>query len=288
MNLEATISISEIFGPVIQGEGALIGRPTVFVRTGGCDYRCSWCDTLYAVLPSFRSEWRRMNAREIMDEVAILSSGHPILITLSGGNPALQSLDSLLDLGRERGYAFALETQGSVARAWFSKLKYLILSPKPPSSRMATDWDALGECLAAGMSAEVIFKIVVFDEADYGFARHVHARFPDVAMYLQPGNPTPDVVDAAPKVVDAAPKEVALAMAESTSSRPMSTHGADWKVHARDNEPDLATEHDAPGACERAAAQLTWLLERTARDGWNDVTLLPQLHVLLWGNKRGV
>lgn len=39
------IRISEIFGPTIQGEGALIGEPTVFVRTGGCDYRCSWCDS---------------------------------------------------------------------------------------------------------------------------------------------------------------------------------------------------------------------------------------------------
>jgi 7-carboxy-7-deazaguanine synthase len=281
MSLEETISISEIFGPVIQGEGALIGRPTVFVRTGGCDYRCAWCDTLYAVLPSFRMEWRRMNAREIMDEVAILSSGHAILITLSGGNPALQSLDSLLDLGRERGYAFALETQGSVAKAWFAKLTYLILSPKPPSSRMEIDWDALGECLAAGMSTRVIFKIVVFDDADYGFARQVHARFPHVAMYLQPGNPTPDVVDAAPG-------EAVLAMAASTSSRGMSTHGGDLEFETRENRPDRATEHDAVGVCERAATQLTWLLERTSRDGWNDVTLLPQLHVLLWGNKRGV
>jgi len=45
------IRISEIFGPTIQGEGPLIGTPTVFVRTAGCDYRCTWCDTLYAVLP---------------------------------------------------------------------------------------------------------------------------------------------------------------------------------------------------------------------------------------------
>jgi 7-carboxy-7-deazaguanine synthase len=34
------VRVSEIFGPTIQGEGALIGLPTVFVRTGGCDYRC--------------------------------------------------------------------------------------------------------------------------------------------------------------------------------------------------------------------------------------------------------
>ena len=36
-----TLRIAEIFGPTIQGEGALIGEPTVFVRAGGCDYRCS-------------------------------------------------------------------------------------------------------------------------------------------------------------------------------------------------------------------------------------------------------
>ncbi len=46
-----TIPIVEIFGPVIQGEGAMIGVQTHFVRTGGCDYRCSWFDTPYAVLP---------------------------------------------------------------------------------------------------------------------------------------------------------------------------------------------------------------------------------------------
>ena len=40
------IAISEIFGPTIQGEGALIGVPTVFVRTGGCDFRCSWTPSM--------------------------------------------------------------------------------------------------------------------------------------------------------------------------------------------------------------------------------------------------
>jgi 7-carboxy-7-deazaguanine synthase len=52
--MKESILISEIFGPTVQGEGPLVGRPTVFVRTGGCDYRCAWCDTLYAVLPEHR------------------------------------------------------------------------------------------------------------------------------------------------------------------------------------------------------------------------------------------
>jgi 7-carboxy-7-deazaguanine synthase len=84
------IRISEIFGPTIQGEGPLIGRPTVFVRTAGCDYRCRWCDTLYAVLPEYRDEWTQMTTSEILARVTELTANKHVLISLSGGNPALQ------------------------------------------------------------------------------------------------------------------------------------------------------------------------------------------------------
>jgi 7-carboxy-7-deazaguanine synthase len=123
------ILISELFGPTIQGEGALIGRPTVFVRTGACDFRCAWCDTLYAVLPEFKGDWTPMTAEEILAKVLWLTGDKPILITLSGGNPALQPLEELIDLGHARGCTFALETQGSVAKSWFAKLDHLVLSP---------------------------------------------------------------------------------------------------------------------------------------------------------------
>ncbi|MDU4929904.1 MAG: 7-carboxy-7-deazaguanine synthase QueE, partial [Staphylococcus epidermidis] len=43
----AKIPVLEIFGPTIQGEGRVIGRKTMFVRTAGCDYRCSWCDSAF-------------------------------------------------------------------------------------------------------------------------------------------------------------------------------------------------------------------------------------------------
>ncbi|TIU92326.1 MAG: 7-carboxy-7-deazaguanine synthase QueE, partial [Mesorhizobium sp.] len=59
--LQPGIRVSEIFGPTIQGEGMLIGLPTVFVRTGGCDYRCSWCDSLHAVDSRFRYDWEMMS-----------------------------------------------------------------------------------------------------------------------------------------------------------------------------------------------------------------------------------
>ncbi|MGH7006889.1 MAG: 7-carboxy-7-deazaguanine synthase QueE [Stellaceae bacterium] len=240
-----TIAISEIFGPTVQGEGPLIGRPSVFVRTGGCDYRCRWCDTLYAVLPEHRDEWTPLTADEIMAQIDALTAGQPVLVTLSGGNPALQPLEPLIALGRRAGYRFALETQGSVARDWFAALDWLILSPKPLSSGMATDWAAFEACLAAaGETPRQALKIVVFDEADYAYARAAAARFPSLPVYLQTGNPVPEF--------------------------------------GRDDPSNAEADFDA------LRQRTRWLIERVASDRWFDATVLPQLHVLVWGNRRGV
>jgi 7-carboxy-7-deazaguanine synthase len=239
------IRISEIFGPTIQGEGPLIGRPTVFVRTAGCDYRCAWCDTLYAVLPEFRDEWALMTPQSIMARVNEITGGEPVLISLSGGNPALQPLAMLITLGRRNGHRFAMETQGSVPQTWFADLDWLILSPKPPSSGMSTDWVALEACIdAAGGQAHCALKIVVFDEADYAYARVAAARCPKLPIYLQVGN------------------SAAL-------------HSAGKAVP---HEADIAALMD----------RLRWLAGRVVADRWFAATVLPQLHVLAWGNRRGV
>src|SRR5690606_15398261 len=123
-------------------------------------YRCNWCDTLYAVSPEYKAEWKPMAPREIVDGVLSLSGGQPILVTLSGGNPALAPLEELLEIGRARGLTFAMETQGSVAKPWFSQLEYLVLSPKGPSSGMTTEWAALAACrAAAGTQTRCSLKI---------------------------------------------------------------------------------------------------------------------------------
>jgi len=106
------LRIAEIFGPTIQGEGALIGMPTVFVRAGGCDYRCSWCDSLHAVESRWRSDWTPMNTDDVWARVIEISKGGPLLISLSGGNPAIQNFGPLIDKGHFYGFRFALETQG--------------------------------------------------------------------------------------------------------------------------------------------------------------------------------
>lgn len=189
---DGIIRVNEIFGPTIQGEGALIGQPTVFVRTGGCDYRCAWCDTLHAVDSAYRDDWHPMSAEAVLKQIEALSGGTPLMVSLSGGNPAIQPLGGLIAAGQRQGYRFALETQGSLAKDWFADLNVLTLSPKPPSSGMATDWQSLADCIAAaGEKTKTVLKTVVFDEADYAYAQDVAGRHPDLPFYLQPGNHTP-------------------------------------------------------------------------------------------------
>lgn len=236
----SNLVVSECFGPTIQGEGALIGKPTVFVRTGGCDYQhCSWCDTLYAVLPKHKAEWKVMATEEVFAQIQQLSSNKPLLVTLSGGNPAIQPLEALLDLGHLANYKFAIETQGSIAQSWFSKLDYVTLSPKPPSSKMITRWERLDRCVNFCKSVETFIKVVIFDEVDYSYAKEVANRYPMLPLYLQVGNHTP---------------------------------------------PHRSQEIDVEGVFSR----LNWLVNRVMEDKWHSVTILPQLHTLLWGNKRCV
>jgi 7-carboxy-7-deazaguanine synthase len=230
-----TLRIAEIFGPTIQGEGALIGEPTVFVRAGGCDYRCSWCDSLHAVDSAYRDSWTRMDTAQVWAEIARLSGGKPLTVSLSGGNPAIQNFGPLIELGQSKGYRFACETQGSIAREWFSALDMLVLSPKPPSSGETPDWAKFDACL--GMTRTVL-KIVIFDQSDYDWARAVADRYSDLPLFLQPGNSEVDP--------------------------------------------------DTPVAAEDLSNRLLWLVEKITADQWFAPRILPQLHVFLWGNKRGV
>ena len=234
--MEKGIRISEIFGPTIQGEGTLIGKPTVFVRTGGCDFRCSWCDTLFAVDSSHRTSWRLMSANQIFKQVQSLAGNSPLLITLSGGNPATQPLLPLIQLAKQHQYTTALETQGSLSQPWFSELDHLTLSPKPPSSLMDTDMNILAQCVKdSGTNTQVILKVVVFDSNDFYYAKSIADYFPQIPFVLQTGN----------------------------------------------------QQTTGPIKLTNLIESTKQLIDMTIENQWFNVTVLPQLHAILWGNERG-
>jgi len=100
--------ISEIFYS-LQGEGVLIGVPSIFIRTSGCNLRCRWCDTPYA---SWKPEGIRLNVDEIMEKIKTFPARH---VVLTGGEPMIApELPALAARLRQKGYHITIETAGTV------------------------------------------------------------------------------------------------------------------------------------------------------------------------------
>ncbi|ERS93544.1 7-carboxy-7-deazaguanine synthase QueE [Staphylococcus simulans] len=186
----AKIPVLEIFGPTIQGEGRVIGRKTMFVRTAGCDYRCSWCDSSFTWDGSMKDEIQMMTAEEIYDRLYEIGGDCFNHVTISGGNPALiKGIQDLVDLFEEKNIESALETQGSRFQPWMRQINDLTISPKPPSSGMKPNIQILDEVIDQCVKETLNLKVVVFDDEDYEFAKQMHHRYPDIPFYLQVGNP---------------------------------------------------------------------------------------------------
>lgn len=191
MSRSRPIPVMEVFGPTIQGEGMVIGRKTMFVRTAGCDYQCAWCDSAFTWDGSGKADIRFLSVGELIAELEKAGGKTFDHVTISGGNPALlPQLGELISALHERGIEVALETQGSRWQPWFADIDDLTLSPKPPSSGMTTDWDVLDGIVMRLSKAKRSFclKVVVFDEADFVYAKAVHCRYPDIPFYVQAGN----------------------------------------------------------------------------------------------------
>jgi 7-carboxy-7-deazaguanine synthase len=191
-----TFPVIEIFGPTIQGEGAEAGLTCHFVRLGGCDFRCSWCDTMYAVDPvEVRINATLMSASEITSRLASLD-GAPRWVVISGGNPALHKIDSLIAELHRSDRRVAVETQGSVWRDWLADVDRLTVSPKPPSSGMTnhrhiTQFERFMARAVDGTSDRLVLKIVCFEEIDLQWSMEVASRYSSVPLYLSAGTPVP-------------------------------------------------------------------------------------------------
>ncbi|MCR1796262.1 7-carboxy-7-deazaguanine synthase QueE [Staphylococcus warneri] len=186
----AKIPVLEVFGPTIQGEGRVIGRKTMFVRTAGCDYRCSWCDSAFTWDGSAKEEIQLMSAEEIYNKLREVGGDNFNHVTISGGNPALiKGIQDLVDLFEEHHIQTALETQGSKFQPWMTQIDDLTISPKPPSSNMKPNLDILDSVIEQCVPESLNLKVVIFDEDDFEFAKMIHHRYPSIPFYLQVGNP---------------------------------------------------------------------------------------------------
>lgn len=183
----------EIFGPTIQGEGMVIGQKTMFVRTAGCDYSCSWCDSSFTWDGTSKNETKMMEANEIWEELRRLGGDGFSFVTISGGNPALlNQLNSLIQLLKEKNIKVCLETQGSKWQDWFLEVDELTISPKPPSSKMVTNFPILDSIITNLKNNEskqsFCLKVVIFDDLDFEYAKEIYSRYEGVPFYLQVGN----------------------------------------------------------------------------------------------------
>ncbi len=101
--------VSEIFYS-IQGEGRLVGVPSVFVRTSGCNLRCRWCDTKYA---SWSPEGDELPIGAIVARASSFPARHCVL---TGGEPMVaKGIRELATALRGAGFHITIETAGTVA-----------------------------------------------------------------------------------------------------------------------------------------------------------------------------
>jgi 7-carboxy-7-deazaguanine synthase len=126
------LRIAEIFYS-IQGEGSLVGVPSVFVRTSGCNLRCSWCDTPYT---SWRPEGDDWTIERILAAVESYPARH---VVVTGGEPMIApQIVELTNALRARRLHITIETAGTVFAHVACDL--MSISPKLANSTPEGDW----------------------------------------------------------------------------------------------------------------------------------------------------
>jgi 7-carboxy-7-deazaguanine synthase len=126
------MKISEIFHS-IQGEGSLLGVPSVFIRTSGCNLRCSWCDTPYT---SWQPQGEERSLDQILEQVAVYPARHAVV---TGGEPMIApEIVPLTERLRARGLHITIETAGTVFAPVACDL--MSISPKLANSTPEGSW----------------------------------------------------------------------------------------------------------------------------------------------------
>lgn len=152
----------------IQGEGYHQGRAAYFVRLGGCDVGCVWCD----VKESWDgSKFPQLSADEI---TAIIKQTPAQLVVITGGEPLMHQLDALTAALKQAGLETNIETSGShpLSGTW----DWICLSPKKFKAPLPSIVPQAQE-----------LKVVIFHPSDFEWAETYAAQTtPGCKLYLQP------------------------------------------------------------------------------------------------------
>ena len=170
---QPSLPIVETFHSV-QGEGAWTGTNAFFIRLGGCDVGCPWCDT--------KQSWnaRRHPLQSISELVAAAQSVHPAIVVITGGEPLMHNLDALTTQLRAANLRLHLETSG--AHPFSGQFDWVTFSPKPTKAPHPSIYAQTSE-----------LKVVVSQAIDLQWAEAQAAQIPASALkFLQPEWNSPD------------------------------------------------------------------------------------------------
>jgi len=152
----------------IQGEGFHQGRAAYFIRLGGCDVGCVWCDV--------KDSWDASKHPLVtIEELLFNIKKTPAkLIVITGGEPLMHDLTDLTKTLQEQGYETNIETSGShpLSGSW----DWICLSPKKFKAPLPDVVPFANE-----------LKVVIFNKSDFDWAEKYAALVsPDCKLYLQP------------------------------------------------------------------------------------------------------
>lgn len=152
----------------LQGEGFHSGKAAYFIRLGGCDIGCSWCDSRFAWKPGLHP---LVETDKIISD-AVTSGADSVVVT--GGEPLMWNLGYLCEGLRRNKMATFIETSGAYTLS--GEWDWICLSPKknmPPLDEICTKADEL--------------KVIIQDRDDFAWAeKYRHKVNPACKLFLQP------------------------------------------------------------------------------------------------------
>ena len=152
----------------VQGEGAYQGQAAYFIRLGGCDVGCVWCDV--------KDSWS-MGDHPLLpvDEVVSEAAAYPSrIVVITGGEPAMHNLSYLCAQLHEAGFRTHIETSG--AHPLTGQIDWVCLSPKKFKAPLPESCEQANE-----------LKVVVYNKSDFKWAEEHAAVVPaDCRLFLQP------------------------------------------------------------------------------------------------------